>query len=183
MNFVEPIRDPVMVENIANYLKARSDRDYIMFLCGLYTGRRIGDILRLRVGDLKNRDCFTIQEQKTGKRIDISINPVLKKALKIYCADRDPDDFLIQSREGYNKAIDRTTAYRILNEAAISYGLGNIGTHTMRKTFGYFYYQQYKDIRTLMLIFNHSSENITKRYIGIEIEHANKGIKNLRILE
>lgn len=43
----------------------------------------------------------------------------------------------------------------------------DIGTHTMRKTFGYHYYKRIKDIATLQQIFNHSVPSITKRYIGI----------------
>ena len=35
-------------------------------------------------------------------------------------------------------------------------GRRDIGTHTMRKTFGYTYYQSTKDVATLMEIFNHS---------------------------
>ncbi|BDP82253.1 hypothetical protein EfmAA290_29290 (plasmid) [Enterococcus faecium] len=46
-------------------------------------------------------------------------------------------------------------------------GRDDIGTHTLRKTFGYHYYKKTRDIATLMFIFNHSSQAITKRYIGI----------------
>ena len=42
-----------------------------------------------------------------------------------------------------------------------------IGTHTMRKTFGYWYYQKWHDAETLRQLFNHSSEAITRTYIGL----------------
>ena len=38
----------------------------------------------------------------------------------------------------------------------------------MRKTFGYHFYLQTKDIVLLMRIFNHNDESKTLRYIGIE---------------
>nr|WP_231690017.1 tyrosine-type recombinase/integrase [Cytobacillus solani] len=42
-----------------------------------------------------------------------------------------------------------------------------MGTHTLRKTFGYHFYQKYKDVAVLQQIFNHSSPAVTMRYIGI----------------
>ena len=53
-------------------------------------------------------------------------------------------------------------------------GIQNFGTHSLRKTFGYHYYKNTKDIATLMQVFNHGSQNITLRYIGIEQEDLDK---------
>ena len=53
----------------------------------------------------------------------------------------------------------------------------------MRKTFGYFYYKNYGDIVGLMKILNHSSEAITKRYIGIESEELRRKQKNFKIID
>lgn len=65
--------------------------------------------------------------------------------------------------------MDRITAYRIINKACkIAKIEGNIGTHTLRKTFGYFYFKKYNNILMLQKIFNHSTPNVTLRYIGIE---------------
>lgn len=50
------------------------------------------------------------------------------------------DDYLFQSRKGVNSPISRIQAYRILNNAAHKIGLDEIGTHTLRKTFGYWHY-------------------------------------------
>ena len=38
----------------------------------------------------------------------------------------------------------------------------------MRKTFGYHHYQKFKDIAMLQKIFNHSTPQVTLRYIGID---------------
>lgn len=65
--------------------------------------------------------------------------------------------------------MDRITAYRIINKACKLANIdANVGTHTLRKTFGYFYYKKYNNIIMLQKIFNHSTPNITLRYIGIE---------------
>lgn len=60
MNSVQPIRDMELVNDIADYLKGRSERDYMMFLFGIYSGLRISDILKLRVRDVKGKDRITL---------------------------------------------------------------------------------------------------------------------------
>ncbi len=183
MNFVQPIRDPNMVRDIANYLRDRSERNYIMFLMGIYTGLRISDILQRRILDVKDKKNIIIREQKTQKRREIEINPLLKKELSNYCKDKDkdPDDYLIKSRQNYNRPISRSMAYKILHDAADKFHIESIGTHTLRKTFGYHFYNQTKDVVTLQKIFNHSHPAITLRYIGIEQESINEAMKRFKI--
>ena len=48
LNTVEPIRDMDVVLDVADYLKARNERDYVLFMFGIYTGLRISDILKFR---------------------------------------------------------------------------------------------------------------------------------------
>lgn len=72
-------------------------------------------------------------------------------------------------------------AYKILREAADYVSLDGIGTHTLRKTFGYHFYQQYKDPALLQEIFNHSSEEITLRYIGVNQDMMDRAIRDFKI--
>ena len=89
--------------------------------------------------------------------------------------------YIFLSRKGTNKPISRQQAYRIINNAAESLGLvernrkgiiisGEIGTHTLRKTFGYHSFQNGTSLELLMDLFNHSSKTQTLRYIGITEE-------------
>lgn len=181
VNFVEPLRDPALVEDVANYLKNKNPRNYIMFILGIYTGLRISDILKLKIRDVQNKKYINIREKKTGKQKALEINPTLKKALNNYCQDKDPDDYLIKSRVNYNKPIHRSTAYKILNEAAQQFNIEAFGTHTLRKTFGYHFYKQTKDVVILQEIFNHSHPSVTLRYIGIKQETANEAIRKFKI--
>jgi len=96
--------------------------------------------------------------------------------------DHWPERFLFSSRKGNNRPISRVQAYRIINEACrIAKIKGSIGTHTLRKTFGYWAYKQGIDITLLMRIFNHSSPAITLRYIGITQEEINEVYINLNL--
>ncbi len=181
MNFVEPIRDSNKVRELANYLRKYSERNYIMFIIGINSGLRISDILKLRVRDVKGKEQVSIREKKTGKQRIFPMTPILKRELKNYCLYKDLDEFLIKSQQGYNKPISRERAYMILRDAGETLGLYNLGTHTLRKTFGDHFYMQYKDIVTLQKIFNHADPSITLHYIGIEQSHINRKIKGFKI--
>lgn len=181
MNHVEPIRDPEMVKRICSYLKMNSPRNYMMFMLGIYSGLRISDILKLRVCDVKNKSGISIREIKTKKQKTFEINPILKKEIKIYCEKKNLNEYLIKSRQGKNKPLSREMAYKIMKEVGELFNIEDLGTHTLRETFGYHHYKQYKDVVLLQKIFNHSSPIITLRYIGIEQDVIDKSIKNFKI--
>lgn len=183
MNFVYPITDPEVVKSVAQYLKANNKRDHVMFMSGILGAMRIGDILRLRVGDVKNRDYIYIREQKTGKVRNQKISPELKRVYKEFCEDMDSEDYLIHNSSDSLKPITRQRAYTILNEAAEHFGLEHIGTHTMRKTFGYHFYKQHKDIVTLQKILNHTHKTDTLKYIGIEQNHIDNAFNSFKIFD
>lgn len=152
-------------------------------MVGINTGLRVSDILTLRVKDVKDTH-IKIKERKTKKYKRMIINPELRKALKPYIADKKDNEYLIPSRQrtksGKTKPIDRSQAYRILNEAAAAIGFrDNVGTHTMRKTFGYHYYQKTTEVASLQKLFNHDKESTTLRYIGIEQDQLDKNMTNL----
>lgn len=180
MNYVEPIRDLDTLENMCRYLKASNERNYVLFLMGIYTGLRISDILKLKIRDIKGKHEIRLRETKTRKHKSIPINGILKKALEEYISGKDPDDYIVKSRVGYNKAISREMAYKILDGLGRAFGIETLGTHTMRKTFGYHYYKKTKDVALLQTIFNHSSPSITLRYIGIVQDDINKAYKDFR---
>lgn len=181
MNFVQPIRQQSLLQDIAAYLKRKNERDYIMFMVGIYTGLRISDILKLRVSDLKNKDYIVIREQKTGKQQTMEINPILKRELAKFMISKGYDEYLIRSRQNQDKPMTRGMAYKILKDVAIHFGLQSIGCHTLRKTFGYHFYQQHKDAVILQEIFNHSHVSVTLRYIGIEQENKDNAIRKLKL--
>lgn len=166
MKIVQPIRDLDKLADILDYLEGSNERNYIMFMLGIHTGLRISDILCLRVRDVKGTH-ITLKENKKGKNNRLLIVSELKRALRRYISGKPDDEYLIKSRKGKNKPIRRETAYAILNEAARHFGIKEIGTHTLRKTFGYHFYQDSKDIAALQDILNHTDPDYTLRYIGV----------------
>ncbi|PGY78251.1 site-specific integrase [Bacillus cereus] len=180
MNFVQPIRDPERIQQIKEYLREKSERNYILFVMGINTGLRISDILKLKVGDLKGSH-ISMREMKTGKQKRIQITAALRRELKWYIEDMEDHEYLIKSRQGKNRPIGRSMAYKILSSTAAEFGLDEIGTHTLRKTFGYHMYMQTKNIALLMEIFNHSSQRVTLRYIGVNQDAMDKAMTRFKI--
>ena len=195
MNSVEPIRDIKTIKSIRSILKSQSIRNELLFIFGINVGLRISDILELKIGDLVKSNFKTVKEyviiteKKTGKTKKFYIGDIVKKVIENYIKELsslDISNYVFQSRKGNNMPITRQRAYRILNNAAEMIGLveknengviisGEIGTHTLRKTFGYHAYRNGSSLELLMDIFNHSSKSQTLRYIGIT-EEQKKGV-------
>jgi integrase len=178
MKTVQPIREKHKIEEMKTELLKKGYRDYMLFVIGINTGLRIGDILKLKVKDLQDKTHIMIDEQKTGKAKRFKINEQLEKEIKAYIKNMDPESYIFQSQRGNNKPISRVQAYRILNAAAQAVGLSEIGTHTMRKTFGYWHYKQNKDVALLQKLFNHSGPSVTMDYIGINQDAMDNSIDN-----
>jgi integrase len=182
MQIVEPIRDTQKITEIKKILKDTNYRDYVLFVVGINTGLRISDILKLKVIDVKDKQCITIREQKTNKHKRIPINNNIKQDIDELIQHKQDDDYLFDSHRKSKLHINRQQAYKIINDAARKAGItDNIGTHTLRKTFGYHHYQQFKDAITLQGIFNHSSLLVTLRYIGITQDIKDATIMDLII--
>ncbi|AUB61987.1 site-specific integrase [Bacillus cereus] len=180
MNIVQPIRDKEIIQEIKEFYKKQNERNYILFLLGINTGFRISDILRLRVRDVEGWN-IVIREKKTRKIKDVKMPSELKRAIRNYTEEKPKNEYLIKSRNGKNKPITRAMAYVILNQAAEEFGLERIGTHSLRKTYGYHHYKQFKDVVALQKMLNHSDQKETLRYIGMEQDTLNDYQRKFKI--
>lgn len=170
---VQPIRDLSQLEDMKWALKRHcSERDYILFLLGINTGLRVSDLLAIETKQItalknKKRKEFLVREGKTKKPRTVNLNGIYDEILSYALTINSK--FLFPSRKG-DKAISKIQAYNQLVKAAEFAGIEAIGTHTMRKTFGYWFYKKTKDVAMLQDILNHSTPQITLRYIGINKE-------------
>lgn len=185
MNFVQPIRDQRKIDAIKHHLKKCNERDYILFMIGINTGFRISDILSLTVKEVKGTHIQII-EGKTGKTKKIKIRKTLRKALDDFIGEKQDFEYLFNGRSAKHSGIkgdpiDVSTAYKRLSEAAELHGVEEIGTHSMRKTFGYHFYRRTKDIALLMDHFNHSEQTITLRYIGIKQDTLDESLDGFEL--
>ncbi|WEU29169.1 tyrosine-type recombinase/integrase [Enterococcus faecalis] len=166
---VKPIKDKqVMLDFLTEMKKGKhGKRDHLIFVIGIYTGLRISDILNLKVSDVQNKTTAIIVEKKTNKQRELNLSNLTSLIIDYLNSYHDgQSNWLFYRPSNHSKPLGTKVLQRVANVLELDY----IGTHTMRKTFGYKYYRQFKDIPTLMKILNHSSQAITIRYIGLEEE-------------
>jgi integrase len=189
-----PITSTEKVLDIQDYLKYKNDRDYILFLLGVTTGYRAGDLVKLKVRDIKEalrRKEFTIYEgkkmnsknirEKNRKPRTVELIPEVAKILKEYINDRKDYEYMFKSRKGINKPIGVQAISNTIKDAADYFGLYDITAHSMRKTYAYkIYIESGRDIVAVKELLGHSSIEETKRYIGLDREKYHQYSKSLR---
>ena len=173
MNKVDVIKNKEDIKKIKEFLRLSNFRNYLMFIVGINTGLRITQILSLKFSDVVDEDN-NIVDKISFNNISYYINDNVQECFQKYIEINENilsnRTFIFKSKKGDNP-IERSQAYRILNDASKSVGVNiKVGTHTLRKTFGYHFYMQNNDLKYLQKLFNHSSMSITADYIGINYE-------------
>lgn len=192
MSTSEPLRTTQDIEKIKNYfLKQNKLRDYTLFTLGINTALRIGDLLNLKWKDVYDIDTelfsdhIILTEQKTQKRTVIKLNDSALMALerlKNHLEEIIPEYYIFKSRNGKNNPIHRSRAYVIIRDAAITSNVkGVICCHSMRKTFGYHAWKGGFPPALIMEIYNHSSINITKKYLSINQDDKDMLFKKISL--
>lgn len=178
---VDPIRDEKKIQTMKTYLKGKNLRDYALFVVGINVALRITDLLALKWNDILDEKGkfkeIRIFEGKTKKERRIQLNKPSQRALVELLGSLDGhsmNDYLFQSRETAQKPLSRQQALNILKDAAKAVGIkDNIGTHSLRKTWGYHAWKKGFNPAIIMETLNHSNLTVTKRYLGIRQDDIN----------
>lgn len=194
MNTAQPIRDLEDLERFKQYYRKEQPnlRNDLLLTLGLNTALRVSDLLELKwqqVYDFKKgefRIHIALVEQKTGKHAQIYINDNILKVLALNkeALERNApvslEQYLFLSQKG--SRLSRVQAWRIIRKAAESCNIsGVISPHSLRKTFGYYACKQGVHPALLMEVFNHSSFEVTKRYLGIDQEDKDEVFRTICI--
>ena len=180
---VHPIQNTKDIQSIKTYLSEKP-RDLLLFTLGINNGIRTGDLLKLKVSDIKDLkpgDSIQIKESKTQKVNVLSINKEVHKTLRHFLLTQNPndDDYLFKSRNSAH-ALTVMSVNRMVKSWCRAINLsGNYGAHTLRKTFGYIQRTKFGvGFEVLCRRFNHSSPAITMRYLGITDEEVYSILQN-----
>ena len=180
MNEAQAIKDRKTLNELLDVYEPYSKEQILLEYC-LYTGLRISDVLSARVGE-SLAGVRRLKEQKTGKSKTIKLNSKLVNSISIYASNNNlsDDDYLFFSSRNRDEHIKRSRASKIIAKAGDMIGIV-CSAHSLRKTFGYLAYKNGTSIELLMQIFNHSSQSVTLRYIGITQENINEVYDSINI--
>ncbi len=191
-----PIKQPGKVLDIQDYLRKQNERDYVLFVLGVATGYRAGDLVSLQVRDVKaalRAGYFRIMEGKKAnsknirkcnmKPREVIIVSKLERILKNYIKDKEDFEYMFPSRKGSYDHIGVPRVSNILKKAGEAFGLDNITAHSMRKTYAYcIFVESDYNIIVVKEMLGHSSIEETKRYLGLDREDYNNYSKSLNSL-
>lgn len=174
---VEPIRKLKDIKAIKKILADRP-RDLLLFTLGINNGLRAGDLLQLKVYQVRNLkpgDSIPIIESKTGKKNVLVINKPSYDALQNFLAasDKDDDDFLFTGRKGKNP-ITIPSLNRLIKGWCNEINLkGKYGTHSLRKTWGYIQRTVFcVPIEKITQRYLHASPAVTMGYLGLQTQEV-----------
>lgn len=162
-----------------------ASRNKLLFIIGINIGIRASDLRTLQWNfffDMKNdemifKDFYSLQpmkQRKYKKFVKLYFNNAVKTAINNYIKEYPVDDlneYLFSSRKG-NEPISVSSLWRIIKDTAKEAGINqNIGSHSLRKTWGYFCWHEAEDKNKAIIIlqkcFNHDSSLTTMKYIGL----------------
>lgn len=130
----KPIDDTFLIRGIAQTLKNRNKKQYIIFMLAICTGIRKSEVIRLKVKDIKP-DGIKINGVSKSRVIDVPSK--FKEIIKEYIRNKGDNDYVFtkrDKREHINSSYIDNMLYEINKEFGYKY---KINYSSLRKTFGY----------------------------------------------
>lgn len=173
---VEPIRQKAAIERIKAVLLSKGKyRDHCLFTLGINTAFRANELLSLTVGQvahLEVGDTLELKQSKNKRYRAVTLNKTTIEAIQLYLKQ----DWRIDASKG-NEPLFYSQQGGVLTVGTITAMLkawcsgagckGNFGSHTMRKTWGFWQYKRGTPIPLLMEAYGHASQQQTLAYLCI----------------
>lgn len=157
-------------------------RDLALFETAISTMLRSGDLVRLKVSDVRDgfgqiRQSFTVRMEKTSKPVTVTLSETTREAIKalIACNGIDDHHYLFTAHARTKGEHIATITYRKLVKdwcRLIHLDPSQYSTHSLRRTRPSIMYRRTGNLRAIQLLLGHSDIGMTQRYLGIEEEDA-----------
>ena len=153
------------------------------------TALRASDVLSLTWADILNRSYLVKTEKKTGKTRKIPFNDRVQRYIEelyLLLKRPNPNELIFRSRvTGQPFTIQYVNQTIKKWKESYQIKIDNFSTHTFRKTFGRYVYDNHKDKGAALIllnqIFKHSSLEITKVYLAIREDEVNNIFDSISI--
>jgi integrase len=172
---VEPIRDKKEIARIKKLL-ADHPRNFCLFTLGINTAFRANELLSIKVSQVKHLsagDVLTLRQSKTKKHRQVTLNQSAVRAIEGLLCSQDfaSSDDLFKSQRG---VLTVPSLSSLVKMWCVHAGLkGNYGSHTLRKTWGYWQrIDRGTAIPLLMEAFGHATQQQTLAYLGIQADEV-----------
>lgn len=184
----EPLKNPDDIVRVSQWFIDHGQyRNNFIFILGVNTGFRAGDILALKIGHVIDdegyfRNKIEIIQEKNKKRRTCYLNDAVLDAADLYFSSLanngqalDPNEYLFKS-EGNRPSKDHFSvdSYAAILKDVVNNKLGldvAASTHMMRKTFAYHVIMSASDrsraLEFLQKVLGHSNPATTLLYAGI----------------
>lgn len=164
-----------------------TSRDRALFGLGIYTGMRVGEIIRLQQDQVFTADGG-VRYQLTVKRLkkkgtvysDIPVHPKLRQLLKTYRNEVRDNLWLFPSGESVDGHLSRARAHQILSDAFATLKLDGASTHSMRRSCLTYMSRAGIPLRTIQEISGHSNLGQLQAYLQVDPEDKHRAINLLK---
>jgi integrase len=161
-----------------------STRDAALLEVGIDTMLRIGDLLNIRVRDVRDFaggivDGFIVVQDKTDSGVKVNLTPKARTAIArlIEAEGKWNDDFLF-TREGepHGQALSEVAMRLVIKRwAKLAHrDPRKYSGHSLRRTKAAFIYSETKNVALVGELLGHTSIAHTSKYLGITTEEASK---------
>ncbi|CAN5148826.1 site-specific integrase [soil metagenome] len=167
-------------------------RDRLIFAIGIYTGLRIGEIIRVTrdqvftdYGGIRNTLKIKRLKKKDTVYSDIPIHQRLREHLRQYAEQQNqlevaPSIWLFPSEDSNSGHLERAQAHVILKGAFDRVRLDGASTHSMRRTFLTSLSRAGVPLRTVQNISGHSSLSQLQTYLAVDPEDTREALQRLK---
>ena len=173
---VYSINEIKRIEKAIDTSTIQGKRDYAIILLASRMGLRSGDIVKLKIEDIKGKDELNIIQQKTGKILHLPLIDEVSSAIIDYLAVRPSSvakEIFLSVCAPYNPISTgaiRNSLKKYIADAGIDVGNRKKGPHSLRSSLASSMVNDDISYETVRKVLGHSSNNAIKHYARIDVE-------------
>lgn len=167
---IRGLPDVIAACDITAILNATSNLKHWTIMATLYaTGIRIGELIRLQVGDIDSKQMVIHIRQGKGRiPRDIVLSPLLLERLRTFCRRYRPTSILFPSDRRSDGQLEQRTVRHLCRAAGLRAGVEQrVHPHLFRHACATHMLEAGADLRTIQHLLGHNDIRTTARYLHV----------------